>query len=257
MKIDYRIFDPTGNITILVETPVLISEQPRVSQMLCEKEPLAEQVGFIQEGDFESDIMLRMAGGEFCGNATMCAAVYFCEKEGISEGEEKVVSVKVSGSPYPVRVNICKNDGIYAGFVSMPRPVKIYMEDLRFEGNLFRLPVVDFGGISHIIVEESMSVLFAEQVIKKWCSDLRAAGLGLMLLNKEKTELKPLVYIPGADTLYWESSCASGTTAVGAFLAARDRKDIHLELLEPGGVLTIDAQKDGYLVLGGHVIPIS
>ena len=43
----YRLFDPTGNITLLVETPVPVEEQPAVAQALMEQEPSAEQVGFL------------------------------------------------------------------------------------------------------------------------------------------------------------------------------------------------------------------
>ena len=56
MKLDYRIFDPTGNITLLVETPVPAAMQPRIAAQLMALEPRAEQVGFLSP-----DGALRMA----------------------------------------------------------------------------------------------------------------------------------------------------------------------------------------------------
>ena len=70
MKVDYTVLDPTGNITILVTSPVEISLQPPVASKLMELVPEAEQVGFLSEAE-GCDIALRMAGGEFCGNASM------------------------------------------------------------------------------------------------------------------------------------------------------------------------------------------
>lgn len=253
MNINYRLFDPTGNITILVETPVLIKDQPYIATELCKSEPTAEQVGFVWDGDYESDISLRMAGGEFCGNATMSAAVFFCDKTGLNEDDEKTVRVKAYGTPHPVEVTVKKKNGTYLGFVNMPSPRKIYIQNLFFEGKTYRYPIVDFGGISHIIIEDNLPVLIAERAIKKWCIDLHADGLGLMQINSSHSELVPLVYVPGADTMYWESSCASGTSAVGAYLANRENADIHLKLSQPGGILSIDASKDGKLILGGKV----
>ena len=50
-KIQYCTFDPTGNITALVETAVEIAEQPAVASRLMELEPDVEQVGFITYAD--------------------------------------------------------------------------------------------------------------------------------------------------------------------------------------------------------------
>ena len=75
--------DSTTRITILVVSPVPVSDQPDIAEMLMEHEPSCEQVGFISASD-DSDIRLRMAGGELCGNAAMSTAVLFCSQEGIS-----------------------------------------------------------------------------------------------------------------------------------------------------------------------------
>ena len=41
-KLDYAVMDPTGNITILVTTPVPVSRQPECARALLAAEPAAE-----------------------------------------------------------------------------------------------------------------------------------------------------------------------------------------------------------------------
>lgn len=255
MDYNYYLIDPTGNITILVENMVPIKAQPKVGRLLMEKEPSCEQVGFIScnELDTESDITLRMAGGEFCGNATMSTAALYCKKNGILEGNDAKVRVRVldSGALIPVVIT-CAEDS-YFGKVTMPRPLFIGEEIFKLDSREYKLPMVTVDGISHIVVMEDMSDEAAERAVRIWCHEKNLSGLGLMLVDKDNSSMRPLVYIKDADTLFWESSCASGTSAVGAYLAYRDGEDKSLSLKQPGGTLTIEASKDGELILCGSV----
>ena len=98
-KITYTLFNPTGNITLLAETPVPTASQPLVAAELMALEPETEQAGFVA---FDSDAaFLRMAGGEFCGNAAMSAAALYLERSGKTEG---TVPVHVSGTKEAVAV---------------------------------------------------------------------------------------------------------------------------------------------------------
>ena len=73
----YCIFDPTGNVTALVETEVEPPLQPAAAAEIMRRHPGTEQVGFLSDpepGEKGIHAVRRMAGGEFCGNASMCAA---------------------------------------------------------------------------------------------------------------------------------------------------------------------------------------
>ena len=279
MKVEYTVLDPTGNITILVTSPVEIYLQPSVASKLMELVPEAEQVGFLYEAE-GCDIALRMAGGEFCGNASMCAAAYYVNEEGLNTCQ---VTLHVSGAEGPVAAEIERlHEGKWRGTVNMPRPQKLEFIDLPGEG---RLPVVSFDGISHVIYEVSaskpsgsysdvesasdtsashyeadnrldelpISRSEAEALAYDWCRYLGVDALGIMFLNTEASSMTPLVYVPAAGTLFWENSCASGTTACGAYVAERSGRPVELSLRQPGGSLWIRVSEDGAFVLSGMV----
>lgn len=245
-RISYTLLDPTGNITLLVETPVPAESQPELALRLMELEPKTEQVGFVA---FPSGgVRLRMAGGEFCGNASLCAAALHMTRQGRENG---TVSVSVSGTEAPVTAVMEKQpDGSWRGTVTMPRPLPVARET--FPDGRTR-PVVRFPGIAHVILEEEPDPKTAEALAPLWCGHLHAEALGLMFLDRENRTLRPLVYVPAAGTLFWESSCASGTTAAGAYLASETGGPISLPLSQPGGTLEITAEPDGTLLLGGTV----
>ena len=247
--ISYTLLDPTGNMTLLAETPVPEAAQPLTAKRLMALEPAAEQVGFVYDTD--DGIGLRMAGGEFCGNASMSAGVLYLLRKGRDGGE---VTVRVSGTPHPVTVTAKRlPDESWQGCVEMPCPVSVGKERLS-DGS--ERPVVRFPGITHVILEKEMERTEAENLAAAWCGELESEALGLMFLDRERGVLKPLVYVPSADTLFWESSCASGTTAVGAYLAAESGAAVRVPLKQPGGTLEIEAEPDGKLLLKGSVRPV-
>ena len=245
MAVRYSLFDPTGNITLLAETPVPAADQPRAARQLMALEPAAEQVGFVAPGS-GGEIRLRMAGGEFCGNASLCAAALALLRAGRREGS---VTVRVDGTGEPVAVSMTAlAEDAWRGAVDMPRPLSVGAEELP-GGRV--LPVVRFPGIAHVLLEEAMSRETAEALAPDWCRSLGADALGMMFLRRERTALRPLVCVPAAGTLCWETSCASGTTAVGAWLAAEAGSSVSLSLAQPGGTLEIAAEPNGALRLTG------
>ncbi|MBR1456630.1 MAG: hypothetical protein IJ594_05665 [Oscillospiraceae bacterium] len=253
------IFDPTGNITALVESDVAVERQPAVAAALMRRHPEVEQVGFVRlaEGGARVQAELRMAGGEFCGNASMSAAALWCIRQGqtVDAAAPCAVLLRVSGAAEPVEVRLREEAAdTYAASVRMPRALDITEREFVLETCRDRLPVVRMEGITHVLIEER-SVFFAlredetaaARAVKSWCARLGADGLGLMFLEGGQSErrLTPLVYVPVGDTLFWESSCASGSAAVGMTLAARAGARAALTLAEPGGSLRVESEPAG------------
>lgn len=245
--IRYALMDPTGNTTLLAETPVDPAEQPACAARLMALEPRAEQVGFLSPGT-GARIALRMAGGEFCGNAAMSAAALRAMDAGAAEGR---FSVAVAGTDTPAAVTVTAlPDGSFRCAAAMPRPLAARRE--RFPDGRSR-PVVRFDGIAHVILESAPDRAAAEALAPVWCRALDARALGLMFWDRTADTLTPLVYVPGAGTLFWETSCASGTTAAGVWLAAETGGAVTVSLRQPGGVLTVAAAPDGAPTLTGTV----
>ena len=255
------IWDPTGNITALVESPVPVPEQPAVAAALMRRCPAVEQVGFVTLPETPgAQPKLRMAGGEFCGNASMSAAALSLLRCGETAGEQRV-SLRVSGVAEPVAVHLRREGEGFRARVRMPAALAVGERLFAFEERRGMLPMVRMEGISHLLIEPG-SVFFpllrdpaaAGQAVRVFCETLGAEGLGLMFLEQAegRRRLTPLVYIPGSGTEFWENSCASGSSAVGMLLAARQNAPVGLTLTEPGGTLRVESDPGGETWLSGR-----
>ena len=253
------IFDPTGNITALAESPVEAPLQPAVAADIMRRRPEVEQVGFLTLPDAPGLPSLRMAGGEFCGNASMCAAALTLLRRPPESDGEAVLLLRVSGASQPVEVRL-QAEGLrcWSAAVRMPPAQGIGETDFCFGGLRGSLPLVRMEGISHLIVEPEspfFSLLAdrpaAERAVREWARMLAVSGLGLMFLDNA-CRLTPLVHIPASDTLFWENSCASGSAAVGMALAGRTDAPVKLSLEQPGGTLRVESRPDGPTVLHGR-----
>lgn len=253
MELEYVIANPTGNITALVLTPVPPPAQPRIAAKLMAREPTVEQTGFLSLT--ARGVELRMAGGEFCGNATLSAGAVYANALGLRAGEKLELPIRVSGVPESVKTELeVLPDGSYSGAVDMPRPLSMGLRHYDIDGETYFLPHVVFPGITHIIAPGNMGRQTAEYAAREWCARHKAPALGLMLFDEKSLRVEPLVYVPGSDTLFWESSCASGTAAVGVWLSAQDGRACSLTFSEPGGCLSVETTYVmGPVRLGGHV----
>ena len=253
MKNIYYYADPTGNITLLAPFPQDTANFSKEAARLMKLEPAAEQVGFLGSGGPGYDISLQMAGGEFCGNATLSAAAVFYKNAGCRSDEAGMVYVSASGTAAPVPVRIMQTGGnTFKGPVSMPAQLELITADFKCSGKDYSLPAVQFEGITHLLSFSPLQKETAERIVKEQCIVLQADALGLIQIETETETLLPVVYVPKSGTLFWEGSCASGTAAAGFYL-----REIcgpgKWEFTEPAGRLTIEAPADGRLLLSGSV----
>ena len=247
MRIRYSILDPTGNVTALVETPVEPARQPGLAAALMRRHPAVEQVGFLRPDSPEGLPELRMAGGEFCGNASMCAAALLRLNAGQGSGD---TLLRVSGASRPVALTLRTEGDGWLAEILMPPALEITGAALAYGDRSGTLPLVRLEGISHLVIEPEsafFALLYdraaAEQAVKRFCATLNADGLGLLFLEGSGNErrMTPLVYIPGSGTVFWENSCASGSAAVGVYLAEKTKRAAALALREPGGILRVSS----------------
>ncbi len=253
MDFDYIIADPTGNITVLILSPYTEDNRQAMIREAFEAVPSCEQVGFIVPVS-ETAVRLEMMAYEFCGNATLSAAAWHAGMHGIETGHETDVTVISSGVKEPLSVHVINSGSSFVGSVRMPVPVTD-----SFRG----YPLVRFDGISHLIVPSgAFSDEAAESAVKEYAAELGVPALGMMLTDDfdrltspehalTPVRIRPLVFVPGSDTLFWEHGCATGSTAVGWYrydTAGITRTDAE----QPGGIIRIDIE-DAQPKLTGRV----
>lgn len=228
--IQYSIWNPNGNITALVSTDIEPEKRVMVADAIMKKEPTVEQVGFLSAGNKDYDIQLDMAGDEFCGNATLCAACSVAKKE--------KVAVKVAGSDECVIASVARENNLFCATAKMPSPVRKQEIKLFYDNREYPAYLVDFDSIVHCVVTEMEDIPDIEKAIKQWCDDFYADALGIMFYNEKTNDLRPIVYVRKANTLFVENSCASGTTAIGYYLLSKGFKNTQKNIVQPGGCIT-------------------
>ena len=222
--------DPAGNVTLLVLDPVPLLQRPRIAVELMERFG-GEQVGFLVPPRLGGEARLEMMGGEFCGNALRCLGAYRAREAGPGRH-----ALEISGCG---RV-LATETGLPGGSVrsEMPLPERTDV----WHG----MKTAVFPGIVHALhrgepedegVVRSMTAALAEAYA------LPAAGV--MYLREADMAMTPAVYVRDTDTLFFESSCASGSAAAAAVLALERGESLCCGLRQPGGVITARAELRG------------
>ncbi|MDR1048097.1 MAG: hypothetical protein LBL64_09995 [Treponema sp.] len=252
------IADPAGNITAFVSGPV--EDRVSLAQTIMADNVLkVEQVGFVTEPDGEARKLwrLEMSGGEFCGNAARSFGLYVAGLSGLSG--KHTVSVEISGMKGSVPVRVDTESG--AAEVEIPGPVAEKV--IEYEGR--SLPVIVFDGITHVIAPGFKP---AEKMFYGVKEIIEAEGkapqaLGLLFWDEEGREMIPLVYVYATGTLVFESSCGSGSAALGVWLSrnaadsGKGQAEHCFSLRQPGGTIETRVNMENGLVrsvsIGGKV----
>jgi len=231
MKLDIYVADPAGNVTIFVKTPVEREDYVAIANKLLElKEYGAEQVAYIKSFK-NKPYQMEMMGLEFCGNATRSFAYLVARENHLKTPQNIEVDVSGSDEPLEVKVDFAKEDAT----VAMAEPKSI--DVINIEGNV--IPVVDMGGISHVILENHS---FNEELADKILDHFILAGgidaLGLMFVKND--EMYPVVYVHNTKTFIHEGSCGSGSIAYAYYkLHKKDKGQHKLDIKQPGGALSV------------------
>lgn len=236
MRIRYVPADPAGNLTALALTPVPATRRAAVAARMMALCPEGfEQVGFADEGSMLSPLpRMAMMGGEFCGNAARAFALLAAQRRGLGE---TALCVSVSGASAPVRVAFSGRQA----FAKLPLPVGTY--GLRAAGR--DVPVVCMEGIDHALLLDCPP---SEETARAVLAAMRPQDAqGVLFVQGGR--MTPMVAVAATDTCVWESSCGSGTLALGWHLAQGLPDGAHAFAFdEPGGRLVARVQ-----VAGGHV----
>ena len=242
MELEIVRADPAGNITVFVLNPPAHRREREeiVKALLADSDLKAEQAGFVlPPAGPGAPWRLEMAGGEFCGNAGRSFALLVAAKTGLVG--KHTLTIEVSGMAKPLPVHI--DTEAQTAEIEFPPP----LEESIIVLNELRLPVYVFEGITHIIAENMQP---DEQTVRELIKIMdksvpaKQPALGVMFYDSEKRFMRPLVWTRAIDSLVFESSCGSGSAALGIW-AARGAEDAELEtdLAQPGGTITVTIVK--------------
>lgn len=246
MELRFVKTSPNENMTLLIESPVPRKHHLAVAKALIAYGSVyAEQAGYIEEPENkEACARLQMMAGEFCGNATLSLGAYLFSKEHPKTGDQKDFLLEVSGADSLIDCHMKKEADGYRGQLSMPLPTKIATEIYVLDGISYELETVYLPGITHIIVPKDLwgekAQEKAEQAAAAWENQISEEAFGILLFDETEMTLEPLVCVKNA-SLVWERGCGSGTTAIGAALAAKQQSALSLALKQPGGIMEIAA----------------
>lgn len=241
----------------------MLDQVPRDMQMHVAKKLMnysniyAEQVGFIEKVTLHKEekdkcLRLQMMGGEFCGNAARSLAALLVHNQYpniIKEKDKYLVRLEVSGNDTMINCEVynTEKDNLYLSKVDMPLPKEVSEVSLEVEDTVFSGIKVDFSGITHFIVDsrkaENKELLL--KAVKNEMDKVNYDAFGIMYYDFNEKYLEPLVYVKGTDSLFWERSCASGTSALGVALTYMKKHSIDAKVRQPGGELQVTTKWNG------------
>ena len=234
--INYKILNPSGNITALVIDDYNIEEYNKIANVIMEKDSRIEQVGFLKKiNDKKNNIeyKLEMSGLEFCGNALRAFACYLYKEKYIKENEFNVL---ISGYNKPIKskVEIINNE--YYSIVELEFNCKfediIEINKLN-EKNIY---IIKLSGITHILLNmdkfifnENNCLNEAKEIINK-----------LNLINKEavgviwykNNKINPIVWVKNINSLFYENACGSGSLAFGILYTYLNRSNHNINVIQ-------------------------
>ncbi|ARJ51998.1 diaminopimelate epimerase [Staphylococcus lutrae] len=254
-------FNPSGNMTVLVDSQHDPSEYAPLAQQLMQTSHVGcEQVGFIERADGDVPHRLVMSGQEFCGNGTLAFIHYLKTRNLLTSSS---VALNVSGLNDPVQCVVHEETNEYE--TSLPRP--IHMEARRYciDDVVFEGLEIQYDTYQHFVcpitvwsdaLATSMETFVRET---QWPAHLTA--IGIMLYDVLHARLYPLIYIPQVDSVIWEQSCGSGTGSVGVYEAYRQGvEQVEKEIVQPGGVLSVGVTRTGMdydITIKGQVVTVA
>ncbi|MDR0569352.1 MAG: hypothetical protein LBG87_09135 [Spirochaetaceae bacterium] len=252
------IADPAKNITVFALNPV--EDRAEAARTLLGASSLkAEQVGFVMPPKTPGGLWrLEMMGGEFCGNAARSFGLFVARKTGLSGRVS--VRVEISGASGSLPVLVDTDAGTAS--VAIPKPSAEYT--FAFEGQPLR--AYQFEGITHIIAPDipaDRDNFFAVKRRFESCA-LKKAGpgfqaLGVLFYDRTERFMRPCVYVVSADSLVFESSCGSGSAALGIWLHEdKYAGEFYGDIAQPGGSIEVRLTKRAGEVrevsIGGRVL---
>ncbi|OGK24671.1 hypothetical protein A3A46_01395 [Candidatus Roizmanbacteria bacterium RIFCSPLOWO2_01_FULL_37_13] len=215
-----------GNDTAIVDGFVPKSLRKVLNDRIIKQFPNVEQCGFCEFKAKKDLVKFSMMGGEFSGNAIL-AITY-----AVLKGKNGGLNIKSSGS------NKILKTGIRDNVVFSEIPIfKSFASVKQLNTNTF---LVILKGINHLVVYKKISknriISAAERLLNQF-DLIKYKCSGCIFVEIERSDvlkINPVVWIKNVKTLTYETSCGSGSVAVGLSKLKRSQKNqINLKIKQP------------------------
>ena len=230
-KIKYSIYVPAGNDTAIVLGNNYSKEQKKmINNYIMEINKEIEQVGFI---NIDGQAELEMAGGEFCGNATRSAIYKYLD------GKNGEMGILVNSQDF-VHGGIDNEGNVWC-------EIPIYIGQDMIEEKDKDIFIVKMKGITivvirnftdkHKLINKELLKTFGKEIIKEYhLENQQAIGVIFCEKNEKNIKINPIVWVKEIDTLFYETACGSGSTAVGMVESYLSSESKEIEILQPSGL---------------------
>lgn len=248
MTLHVAVLDPAGNITLLVTTPVDSKCHAAVARTLLALPELGgEQVGFLVPPVCGGQVRLAMMGGEFCGNALRSTGYYYALKSG-RRGRVSVAT-EIAGTDGPILVEA----DLETGMAKAKMPLPLTVCDIEIAKRPVRAVVSE--GITHFILyEKQPDEAFVREAAEYADRTFGSEAVGVMFFDPMLRFMRPAVYVRATDSLVYESSCASGSTAAAVAEAyASPDGGYSYDIRQPGGVIRVELKKKDGRIESLHI----
>lgn len=235
---------PCRNTTVFVEDEVPAALRARVARLAMAEEALAaEQVGWlVPPRDSRADVRLEMAGGEFCGNASLALGALWTARGHRAEGAAFLV--ECSGMDEPLTVAAERvSEGRWRGSLSVPLTAKARTLTLRAGGAAYRGAAVELSGICHFCVEaERLSGAVYDALLDALSERVASDAYGVIPYRAGAGggyAIRPYVGVRAAQSRVFEQACGSGSIALGYWLR-QSEGIVRAAVRQPGGVIEVE-----------------
>ena len=248
-------WSPGGNTTLLFpNSGQRPAEQARLASLALDPATLGgEQAGFVHL----TQGRLRMAGGEFCVNASRAVGALLAytaqsatPEQGVLEGlalglaqptgyaaeyPERTDEIHVSGWNSPVRLRTRGSAPLWQVEALLRLPI-CSITTVEQGAHLVRLPGIChllLGGPAHTLPEDCYAAA-AQMRQRHHLENEPAAGVIWWRECQGQLEMLPLVHVRDAGTTFLENACGSGALAL-ALRLARSGTRRAFSIMQPGG----------------------
>ncbi|MBQ7516131.1 MAG: diaminopimelate epimerase [Schwartzia sp.] len=243
MDIHFVKASPCRNTTVFLEGDVRPEDYAAIANLAMDSDYLAaEQAGFLAAPRDDGAVLrLEMAGGEFCGNATLALAALAVTR-GLAEVETEFL-VECSGAETPLACVVeARSRGRYLVGAEMPgaqsvTPLTIPAAGREFSGGLVELP-----GIRHFCFAADVPPTRREYdaILDALFASGEAGAYGVIPYQRQGTActIRPYVGVADTKSRVFEQACGSGSLALGIWLG-RDG-DGRFTVSQPGGTIAVE-----------------